>query len=64
MDIRESPPTTDATTQPVEASRSQPAVPLLLEVGTDFCRKLRRRGHPGRQESADKVFRDSLYDDG
>jgi hypothetical protein len=58
----------------VEASRMEPGFEYLdaelepagasvVDVGVDFARKLRARGDPDRGRSADKAFRDSLFDD-
>jgi antitoxin VapB len=46
-----------------ELEREQ-AKPSLVEVGVDFCRRLRAKGRPDRGQPADKAFRDSLYEDG
>lgn len=40
-----------------------PAGACLVDVGVDFARKLRARGDAARGRPADKVFRDSLFDD-
>lgn len=37
--------------------------PSLVELGVQFCRDLRAKGHPQRGKAADKLFRDSLYED-
>lgn len=41
----------------------EPAGASVVEVGVDFCRKLRARGDAARGRPADKAFRDSLSDD-
>lgn len=46
-----------------ELEREQ-AKPSLVDVGVTFCRDLRSRGNPERGKPADKVFRDSLYENG
>jgi hypothetical protein len=35
----------------------------LVELGLDFCRKLRADGHTAEGKPADKAFRDGLFDD-
>ena len=37
--------------------------PILVDLGVQFCRDLRARGNPQSAKSADKAFRDSLYED-
>jgi hypothetical protein len=41
----------------------EPAGASVVEVGIDFCRKLRARGDAAKRRPADKAFRDSLFDD-
>jgi antitoxin VapB len=36
--------------------------PSLVDIGLEFCRNLRARGNPAAGKSADKAFRDSLYE--
>jgi antitoxin VapB len=38
--------------------------PSVVELGIDFARNLRARGNPEKGRPADKLFRDSLYEDG
>jgi len=38
--------------------------PSLVDLGVQFCRDLRAKGHPAKGLPADKAFRDSLYEDG
>jgi antitoxin VapB len=38
--------------------------PSLVDIGVQFCRDLRARGRPANGKPVDKVFRDSLYEDG
>ena len=37
--------------------------PSLVDLGVQFCRDLRAKGHPAKGQPADKAFRDSLYED-
>lgn len=37
--------------------------PSLVDLGVQFCRDLRAKGNPQSGKPADKVFRDSLYED-
>mgnify|MGYP001116364129 CR=1 FL=1 len=37
--------------------------PSLVDLGMQFCRDLRAKGHPDKGKAADKVFRDSLCED-
>ena len=38
------------------------AKPSLVDLGVDFCRKLRARGNPAKALPADKAFIDGLYE--
>jgi len=37
--------------------------PSLVDLGVQFCRDLRAKGNPAGGKPADKVFRDSLYEE-
>ena len=37
--------------------------PSLVDLGVQFCRDLRAKGHPAKGLPADKAFRDNLYED-
>lgn len=37
--------------------------PSLVDLGVQFCRDLRAKGHPKNGKPADKAFRDSLYEE-
>jgi antitoxin VapB len=45
-----------------ELAREQ-GQPSLVDIGINFCRKLRAKGDAARGRPADKAFRDSLYED-
>lgn len=44
------------------ALHEQKGRPLLADIAANFAREMRRTGHPEQGRSADKAFRDSLYE--
>jgi len=46
----------------LDAELSQPGM-SVVDVGVDFCQKLRARGNAAKGRPVDKTFRDGLFDD-
>ena len=45
----------------LNAEMDQPEI-SMVELGVEFCRRLRARGPTAERKPADKAFRDGLYD--
>jgi hypothetical protein len=45
-----------------DAELGQPGM-SVVDVGVDFCQKLRARGNAAKGRPVDKTFRDGLFDD-